>query len=278
MTAGQLAHTPAAGARRAVASETIAGIGGLTFLVLVIFQNLLRAVTEPANNATPAQLLRFAHGRAWTVDLMVVTFVIGFPALLLYASGLAHHLARQNPEATIWAQMGQASVIVIAVFFGLVNLLDVVLVAARADLATTPTLVSLVWSLHNAVFTMDLLAVGGGLLGLGWASAIGGLISRRFGIVCVVGAILLAVAAAPMVSEVHGSPVLGVGLVGFLCWLLFMAVTSTRLLRISSHLRETRAASESVPTTNRSETSLSRDEALLAEQPDPAIAAPRRRS
>ncbi|MGH8962811.1 MAG: hypothetical protein ACRDWT_16760 [Jatrophihabitantaceae bacterium] len=46
-----------------------------------------------------------------------------------------------------------------------------------------------------------------------------------------IGAILLAVAAAPAVAEVHGSKLLSLGLVGFLCWLVLLATCSIGLLR-----------------------------------------------
>ncbi len=231
MTTGQLAYTPAAVNRRTLTAETVAGIGGLTFLALVVFQNVLRFFTSPANNASPDQLLQFAHDQAWTVRLLVVTYIIGFPALLLFAAGLVSRLEGENPRAALWGQVGRMSVVVIAIFFAFVNLLDVLLVADRAQLANDPSLTSTIWMLHNAVFTLNLMAVGGALLGLGWGAALSGLISRRFGWACVAGAVLLGVAASPMVSEIHGSPILGVGLIGYLCWLLFLLVVSMRLLR-----------------------------------------------
>jgi hypothetical protein len=234
VTTGQIAAGSVARAHRRVSAETIAGVGGFTFLILVIFQNILRAMTSPANDASPAQILQFAHDQAWTVDLLVVTYIIGFPALLLFSSGVARLIGQENPRAGVWAQMGQASVIVIAVFFAFVNLLDVLLVASRGDLAGDPTLTSVIWSLHNAVFTINLLAVAGALLGLGWGAALSGLISRRFGLVCVAGAVLLGVAAAPIVAEVHGSPVLGIGLLGYITWLVFLAVASSKLVRLGN--------------------------------------------
>jgi hypothetical protein len=57
-----------------------------------------------------------------------------------------------------------------------------------------------------------------------------GLVPRRLGIATTVGALLLAVAAAPAVAEVHGSNLLVIGLAGFLCWLVFVVVVSGRLI------------------------------------------------
>jgi hypothetical protein len=211
-------------------SARLAGAGGLVFLVLVVVQNLLKAATNPSDTATPAQVLHFARHDAWTVHLLVVTYVVGFPALFLFASGVGRRAAELAPASEIWARLGRSSVVVIAVLFGLVNILQVVLVADRDRLAGAPAVVSALWTLHNAVFTMNLLAVGGALLGLGRAAALAGLVPRRLGQATIVGACLLAVAAAPAVAEVHGSKLLAVGLVGFLCWLAFVATAAVRLL------------------------------------------------
>lgn len=212
-------------------AEQLAGAGGLVFLALLILQNLLKAATNPSNSASAAQIVRFAHHDAWSVDLLVVTYVIGFPCLFLFAAGLSRYCQDRAPESEIWSRLGRSSVAVIAVLFGFVNILQIVMVASRSELATDPALAKTLWALHNAVFTINLLAVGGALLGLGRAASIAGLVPRRIGQLAVVGALLLAVAAAPAVAEVHGSNILAIGLVGFLCWLVLLAATSMRLLR-----------------------------------------------
>jgi hypothetical protein len=216
------------GARRA---ELVAGLGGLVFLVLLIVQNLLKAATDPSNSATAAQVVHFAQHDAWTVHLLTVTYVIGFPCLFLFAGGLSRRCSELAPESEVWSRLGRASVGVIAVLFGFVNILQIVIVAARADLAHDPALASTLWTAHNAVFTMNLVAVGGALLGLGRAASLAGLIPRRLGLATAGGAALLAVAAAPAVREVHGSNLLVLGLVGFLCWLAFVGTASVRLIR-----------------------------------------------
>jgi hypothetical protein len=212
-------------------TEALAGVGGLVFLVLVVAQNLLKAATNPPNSATAAQVLRFAHDQAWTVHLLVVTYVLGFPALFLFASGLSRRCAQLAPASEVWGRLGRSSVVVIAVLFGLINVLQVVLVAARTQVAHDPALVSTLWTLHDAVFTLNLLAVGGALLGLGRAAALAGLVPRRIGSASVAGAVLLAAAAVPAVAEVHGSNILVLGLLGFLCWLVLLAAASVRLLQ-----------------------------------------------
>jgi hypothetical protein len=209
----------------------LAGIGGVVFVMLLVVQNVLKAATDPSNSASAAQVLRFAHDEAWTVDLLVVTYVIGFPALFLFAGGLTGRSSRLAPAGELWGRLGRSSVAVIAVLFGLINVLQVVLVAARSELAGDPALVSTLWAMHNAVFTLNLLAVGGALLGLGRAATFAQLVPRWIGRLSVVGSLLLAAAAAPAVAEVHGSNVLVLGLAGFVCWLGFVASASIGLLR-----------------------------------------------
>ncbi|HET7559034.1 MAG TPA: hypothetical protein VFK80_03655 [Limnochordia bacterium] len=219
---------PTALGRRTV--ETTAGFSGLLFLLLILLQNVLKQATNPANNASAADLIRFAHDQAWSVNLLVVTYIIGFPALFLFAAGLAAQAERFNPAAQIWGRLGRASVNVIAVLFGFVNIVQIVMVAARDALAGDPALTTTLWTLHNAVFTLNLVAVGGALLGLSRAAALAGLIPRPFGLACAGGALLLGVAAAPAVAEIHGSMLLGLGLIGFICWMVFLAWSSARLL------------------------------------------------
>jgi hypothetical protein len=202
------------------------------FLITVIAQNIISMATLPANDASAATILQFANDRAWVVDFLVVTFVCGYAGLFLFAAGLVGRAERQNEQARLWGRLGRSSVGVIATFFGLVTMLEVVLVAARGTLANDAALTVLIWTLHNAIFTINLLAIGGALLGLSRAAAYGGMIPGWLGILTLIGSGLLMIAAAPAVAQVHGSPLLALGLLGFLCWLLFLAVTSARLLKL----------------------------------------------
>jgi hypothetical protein len=210
--------------------ERAAGAGGLVFLVLVAFQNVLRAATGPATNASSRQVLTFFAEHAWTVHVLAVTYVAGFVPLFAFAAGIAE-LAQPDARARLWARVGTASVGVIAVLFALVNAVQVVLVAANRTLGGDAALVQTLWSLHNAVFTLNFVAIASALLGLGVAAAITGLVPAWMRPLAVGGAVLLAGAALPTVAEVHGSPLLGVGAVGFLAWLVLLGVAGIRMLR-----------------------------------------------
>ena len=66
---------------------------------------------------------------------------------------------------------------------------------------------------------------------VGLAAVRAGLIARWMGPVTAVGGGALIVAAMPAVPVVQGSAWLAVGAVGFVIWMLFLAVTGAALLR-----------------------------------------------
>jgi hypothetical protein len=200
------------------------------FLALIAIQNVLRAVVGPANNASDADLAQLTHADSWTVHLLLVTYAIGFPALLAFAAGLSSWCVRTDPRSTTWAGLGQASTVVVAVLFGLINILQVTMVAARDRLDAAPELRQLVWTMHNAAFTVNMIALGVALLGLGRAAAHSRLVPTWMGPVSAVGGGLLVASALPAVAVVQGSAWMAVGLLGFLIWMVFLAVAGVALL------------------------------------------------
>lgn len=211
--------------------SALAGRAGLVFLVLIAAQNVLRAVVGPATNASTADLAELTHAGAWVVHLLVATYLIGFPALLLFTTGLSGWCARHQPRSALWAGVGQSCSVVIAVLFGLVNVMQVTMVAARDQLAAAPELSQLLWVMHNAVFTINLGALGVALFSLGRAATLSRLIPAWMGPVTAVGGGLLLASALPAVAVVNGSGWMAVGLLGFLVWMLFLALAGVSLLR-----------------------------------------------
>ena len=90
--------------------------------------------------------------------------------------------------------------------------------------------VSALWTLHNSLFGILGIALGIALAGFSAAAAAGGLVAAPWKQAGGVAALLLAVSAATTPLALDGSPVMFVGLVGFLVWLVFVATTSRALL------------------------------------------------
>ena len=103
--------------------------------------------------------------------------------------------------------------------------------ARRDDLATV---VPVLWVLHNSVFAILTLFIGIALFGLARASHLTGLIPSVIARISAVGALLLAAntALAPIVAD-RASPVMAVGLVGFIGWLVFVVAASLGMRRPS---------------------------------------------
>ena len=209
--------------------DVLAGGAGLVFLALIVMQNVIRPALGPGNVASAEELSVLTHADAWSVHLFMVAFALGFPAVIAFAEGVARWCIRKDPRTGTLAGMGRASVAVIAALIAVVNAIQVVLVAGRDHLA--PSTAELLWTVHTAVFTLNMIAIGTALLGLGLAAVRAGLIARWMGPVTAVGGSLLIVAAMPAVPVVQGSAWLAVGLMGFVIWMLFLAVTATALLR-----------------------------------------------
>lgn len=232
MATVRVSSPAAVGSRTRFSSTTAGGVCGLIFLLMIVIQNALELVFSLANDANAAEILKHFHDDAWLVDLTFVTFVIGFPALFYFAAKLTDRAVAEHPSAGVWGSFGRMAVVLVAALFGLVNLSQVLIVAGHDQLAASPALTTTLWSFHNALFTLNLAAVGLMLLGLSRAAALSRIIPRWLGRVNVVGATLLAIAALPIVAQVHGSNLLAIGAIGFITWMLFLLLAGIGLIRL----------------------------------------------
>ena len=113
----------------------------------------------------------------------------------------------------------------------LVNIIEIVLTAKAETLAQSPSVVEVLWGLHAAAFGLDLAAIAVALIGLSRAATSSALMPGWLGAAVLPGAAFLLVTSVFTVALSDGGPWLGVGLVGFLFWLVFMIATSISLLR-----------------------------------------------
>jgi len=67
--------------------------------------------------------------------------------------------------------------------------------------------------------------------GFGWASVAAGLVPAWFRIIGRVGGAVLIVASIPVKAGTEGSAATMVGVLGFVIWLVFLAVLGTRMWR-----------------------------------------------
>lgn len=205
-----------------------AGIGGLVFVAALVVQNILRAKAPGFDAAPGAVSAYFLHHRVAAL-IPLAMFPIEMLGLFAFVAGVWTSASRS--ENRWWATMGLLGVAAIASLFALVNIIEIVLTAKAETLAQSPSLVEVLWAVHAAAFGLDLGAIAVALIGLSRAATASALIPAWLGAAVLPGAAFLLIASVFTVALTNGGPWLGVGLVGFFLWLVFMVATSISLLR-----------------------------------------------
>jgi hypothetical protein len=201
----------------------------LAFAATVIAQNVVRGATMPANDASAADVIAFyADHRAATV-LLAVLFPIGAVGLAVFSASVVSRLVRSaNRVAALAGATGVAAIICL---FSMTLAIDLGLSGYVHRGGRDPDVVAALWTTHNAVFGVLLIAIGVALGGLSFAMSGEGLIGRAWRPVGLAGAAALAVASASTPAIVDGSPVMFLGVAGFLVWVAFVLTASRSLWR-----------------------------------------------
>jgi hypothetical protein len=216
------------GAPTVVSAGRYAGIGGLVFVAALVFQNILRA-KAPGFDASPGAVSSyFLHHRVAAL-IPLGMFPIEMLALFAFVAGVWTSASRS--ENRWWATMGVLGAAAIASLFALINIIEIVLTAKAETLVRSPSIVEVLWAVHAAAFGLDLAAIAVALIGLSRAATASALMPARLGAAVLPGAACLLLASVFTVALTNGGPWLGVGLVGFFLWLVFMVATSISMLR-----------------------------------------------
>lgn len=224
---------PAPPVRRAVGDLTsrAAGFGALAFVGVVILQNVLRGSSAPAAGASSDEVLSYYADHRTLTFVLVATFVLSGTGLAVFLGGAMRRLVASTRPG--WAYLGLTGAMgvmtLFAVMLGCEQALSVVADGASPGAGAMEAL----WALHNSVFTVLWLSIGVGLLGLARAGVAAGITPAAFDRLAPVGFALLALgtAAGPATAAGDAMPFVGLGLIGFLIWLAFLATTGLRLVR-----------------------------------------------
>jgi hypothetical protein len=215
------AHGPAAFHR-------LAGAGGLVFAGALVAQNLIRA-SGPGFGAAPAQVTAyFLHHRAAAI-VPLGMFPVEMIALFAFVAAVRTSADREKGR---WqASMGTLGAASIAALFAIVNITEIALTAKAQSLAASPAVVQALWAVHAAAFGLDMAAIAVALLGLTYAAASVRLVPGWLTVAAWPGAACLFIAATFTVALANGAPWVGVSLIGFIVWLVFVVTASVSLLR-----------------------------------------------
>lgn len=229
----QVAQALPAQARRTdraapVPAGLVGGIGGFAFVLTVVIQNLVQAHGMPANDATAAKVTTYFAGHLGTTELLAALYPIGAIGLACYLAAMLTRLAGERRAPAIAGGFGAVGIIAM---FTMTLATNVALAEYVHRGAASAAAVDALWILHNAVFAVLLVSIGVALVGLSAAAAAAGLVANAWKGIGLLGGVALLVAGAFAPAIADGSKVLIVGLVGFVAWLLFVALSSAALLR-----------------------------------------------
>ncbi|MGZ4739928.1 MAG: hypothetical protein ACXVLM_11895 [Ilumatobacteraceae bacterium] len=193
-----------------------------------VAQNALRA-SFPATDASSTKVIDYYAGHHGITVVLAVLFPLGAIGITLFA-------------ASLWSQLGSgpARRPALAGMLGLVGIVSAFTMTVAADLALAGyvhsggpdrSVVSAMWMIHNATFGLLGIWIGLALAGLSFAAAQQGMIGSAWRPLGLVGGLSLAVSAAITPAMLDNGKLMSVGLIGFLLWLVFVAVSSVKLLR-----------------------------------------------
>jgi hypothetical protein len=214
--------------------ERLAGVGALTFAAVVVLQNVIRGSEAPANDASARQVLDYFADHRGVTFVLMATFVVSGLGLAAFIGGSLRRFASGRRG---WAMMGAVGATGIMVLFSVVVAVEEALAVAADQAHPNASAVEALWILHNSVFSGVLdLFIAVALFGLARAGVAAGVTPRAFAWLAPIGTALLLVAAAagPAIAAGEMMALFGVGLVGFVIWLAFLAATGVRLVRVGN--------------------------------------------
>src|SRR5882762_2396810 len=207
-----------------------AGPAGLAFAISVLAQNLFAqaAHIEPKNDANGATIVAKFADQAGAIGALV-----GWVALNMVILGvfLAAAYSRFRTTGPGWSRLALIGGIMLMALEPLVNVPLIVLAVNGDKLADSPRLAEVLWQLHLAIFGYEGIALGLTLLGVTMAAVAAGHAPRWFGSLATLGAASLVLASTLVQPITDGSAVTFVGAIGFVIWLVVLAVISVNLWR-----------------------------------------------
>lgn len=204
----------------------LGGAAGLWFAATVVVQNVVRGAAAPPSQPSADDLVAYAEASGTVTAILMGLFAVNVVALGLFLGAVVERSWRIRPGLAAAGAFGVAGVLAM---FGLTTVLNSVVVARAGDLDAS-SLVTL-WSLHDAAFAVNFAALALALVALGLAGVAAGITPPVFRWLAPLGGSLLLVAGIGSHAVAQGSPLLFVGLVGFLVWLAFLLTTGLRLVR-----------------------------------------------
>ncbi|ROP40402.1 hypothetical protein [Saccharothrix texasensis] len=203
----------------------IAGFAGLGFATLIVLANVIMVPTGlPTTGADTAEVIAYFSANRGAVGVASALTPAAWASSTVFAAGAVAALWRSDRErGEAWSLVGFAGVLLQNGAFAAVT-------ALRLAAADDPT--GALWSLHDALFTLNGVFLASALVGLSLSGRHAGLIPAWHARLGYSSAVLLGTSATLTPLVIARPGVLGLlGLVGWLLWVAWLVVCSAALIR-----------------------------------------------
>ena len=223
------AATPAVAVGNRVSTTRIVGGVAVAYAASVIVQNAAFGTGAPLySDPLGVVLAYYAENR---VAVAVGLEAVNLPLLLLFVTALHGLVQRRGGTGADWSRLAVAAGAACSTLFALTIATHIAVVLAADGLAEPTPAFELMWQLHAAVLALAFPALGATFIGAALATHASGLTRPWQRLLGVAGGSLLILAGAGNLAIADGSPLLFVGVLGLVAWLVWLVVTGLRLIR-----------------------------------------------
>ena len=234
MSAGYVVSTSPSVASSRWSLDRIAGMAGLGFAIIVALINIfIGSLQPPATDAGANEIMAFVQDNKQALSVAFAGVPAGVFLLFAFGASAYSRLASGSREAEFWARFGLVGIVMVEVMFITRTIFEVVLVANIDRLASESTMVEMLWQLQGATMTANGLALAVALTGLARSGRLSNVIPAWLERMAYGAAALFVAGSMAVIPGLEGSPIGLTGLVAFVTWLVWLGITSVRLLRSS---------------------------------------------
>jgi hypothetical protein len=209
----------------------LVGAAAIAFAVSVAIENAVLAGTGAQSYDAPIEeVLAYYAANRDAVAIVSGLVALYLPLLLVFVTGLHGLVERRGGAGADWSRLALAAGATLSAIFVLVNVLQIGLALSAGGLAEPTPAFGLVWQIHAAAFALALPMLGTTCIGSAPAHA-SGLTPAWQRLLGMVGGSLLLAAGLGNLAIADGSPLIFVGLLGFVAWLVWLLATGVRLVR-----------------------------------------------
>lgn len=224
--------TSATATESRVSTPRVVGVVALAYAASMLAQNAVFVVSGAPDYRDPLNLVLTYHAQNASAMAIATGFeALSLPLLLLFVTALYGLVQRRAGAGADWSRLALVAGATLSTLFAIMIATHITTVLV-ADGLTEPTpTFALIWRLHASVFAMALPALGTTFIAAAFATHASALTQPWQRFLGIVGGGLLILAGPANLAITDGSPLVYVGVVGLLLWIIWLIVTGLRLIR-----------------------------------------------